>query len=218
MHKKPEEELFELARSILGMKNENEAVVLKEKARELYEKLLVLVYLEKEKANQPVPENTPAQPIHSEPKESFIKREEPEENTEDEDLFEPRFDSVRIDIESLRSNQVSSKEEFRDSVSADKTATLFDNLEKSANERKTLNDRFLKGKIQIGLNDRLAFVKHLFNNDQSDFNAVLNNLNNFETELQAKQYIDQNLKNKYNWEGKEAYEERFLTLIERKFS
>lgn len=218
MHKKPEEELFELARSILGMKNENEAVVLKEKARELYEKLLVLVYLEKEKANQPVPENTPAQPIHSEPKESSLKREEPEENTEDEDLFEPRFDSVRIDIESLRSNQVSSKEEFRDSVSADKTATLFDNLEKSANERKTLNDRFLKGKIQIGLNDRLAFVKHLFNNDQSDFNAVLNNLNNFETELQAKQYIDQNLKNKYNWEGKEAYEERFLTLIERKFS
>lgn len=218
MHKKPEEELFELARSILGMKNENEAVVLKEKARELYEKLLVLVYLEKGKANQPVPENTPAQPIHSEPKESSLKREELKENTDDEDLFEPRFDSVRIDIESLRSNQVSSKEEFRDSVSADKTATLFDNLEKSANERKTLNDRFLKGKIQIGLNDRLAFVKHLFNNDQSDFNAVLNNLNNFETELQAKQYIDQNLKNKYNWEGKEAYEERFLTLIERKFS
>lgn len=218
MHKKLEEELFELARGILGMKSENEAVVLKEKARELYEKLQVLVYLEKEKANQPLPDNVPEKPLYTEPKESSFKKEEPEENTEDEYLFEPKFDSVRIDIESLRSNQVSSKEEFRDSVSADKTATLFDNLEKATNERKTLNDRFLKGNIQIGLNDRLAFVKHLFNNDQSDFNTVLNALNNFETEHQAKQYIDQNLKNKYNWEGKEAYEERFLTLIERKFS
>ena len=72
-------------------------------------------------------------------------------------------------------------------------------------------------KIQIGLNDRIAFVNSLFNFNQSDFNRILNELNAFETEIEAKNYIQNNVKMKYNWTGKEDVEERFMLLVERKF-
>ena len=126
--------------------------------------------------------------------------------------------SVKIDIESLRSNQISLKEEFRDSISADKTSTLFDDIENKGNEKKSLNDRLVKNTIQVGLNDRIAFVNHLFNFNQQDFNRVLSQLNTFKTEYEAKDFINNNVKPDYDWTGKEEYQERLITLIERKFS
>ena len=35
--------------------------------------------------------------------------------------------------------------------------------------------------------------------------------------MEAKNYIENNVKMKYNWIGKEDVEERFMILIERKF-
>ena len=46
MHKKLEAELVSLAHSILQMKNRSEALVLKNKAREIYEKLSVLTFVD----------------------------------------------------------------------------------------------------------------------------------------------------------------------------
>lgn len=235
MHKKLEAELVSLAHSILQMKNRHEAVALKEKAREVYEKLSVLAFLDDYVATTPnletskeellkkidqivtkkeIPTNTVKEVS------SKLKQEEKiiPKKTENKDIFEPKFDSVKIDIGSLKTNQVSSKEEFRDTISADKTATLFEDDEKKGNEKKTLNDKLVKNTIQVGLNDRIAFVKHLFNFDQSNFNSVLSQLNSFKTENEAKEFIHNKVKPDYDWTGKEEYEERLITLIERKFS
>ncbi|MCF6348435.1 MAG: hypothetical protein L3J20_09070 [Flavobacteriaceae bacterium] len=235
MHKKLEAELVSLAHSILQMKNRHEAVALKEKAREVYENLSVLAFLDDYVATTPnletskeellkkidqivtkkeIPTNT-VKEVSSE-----LKQEEKiiPKKTENKDIFEPKFDSVKIDIGSLKRNQVSSKEEFRDTISADKTATLFEDDERKGNEKKTLNDKLVKNTIQVGLNDRIAFVKHLFNFDQSNFNSVLSQLNSFKTESEAKEFIHNKVKPDYDWTGKEEYEERLITLIERKFS
>ena len=109
-------------------------------------------------------------------------------------------------------------EEFRDAISADKTSTLFDDDDEMATkEKKTLNDKLLNDTIKVGLNDRIAFVNHLFNFNQADFNRVLSQLNTFKSEKEAKDFILTKIKPEYNWRGKEAYEERLLLLIERKF-
>ena len=71
--------------------------------------------------------------------------------------------------------------------------------------------------IQIGLNDRIAFVNKLFNFSQADFNRVLERLNAFEHRKDAMHFFEYQVKRKYNWKGKEDLEERFVELIERKF-
>jgi hypothetical protein len=83
---------------------------------------------------------------------------------------------------------------------------------------KSLNDRLAKD-LQVGLNDKLAFVKHLFNNSMEDYTRVLSQLNTIDTEERSIAFINNMVKPEYNnWEGKEEYEARFTALIERRFA
>lgn len=83
---------------------------------------------------------------------------------------------------------------------------------------KSINDSF--GKIiSLGLNDRIAFEKHLFGGSADDLNRVLSQLNTVNSYDEAKQFIDDLVKPDYNnWQDKEEYEERFMQLVEKKFN
>lgn len=74
-----------------------------------------------------------------------------------------------------------------------------------------------KNNIQVGLNDRIAFVNQLFDGSQQDFNRVVSQLNSFKTEAEAKNFIYEFVKPDYDWSAKEEFEQRLITLIERKF-
>uniref|UniRef100_UPI00404B7B9C hypothetical protein n=1 Tax=Flavobacterium sp. TaxID=239 RepID=UPI00404B7B9C len=81
----------------------------------------------------------------------------------------------------------------------------------------SLNDRLTRG-INIGLNDRIAFVKHLFDSNNEDYNRVISQLNTFNSHEEAISFIENMVKPDHdNWEGKEDYAERFLNIIEKKF-
>lgn len=85
-------------------------------------------------------------------------------------------------------------------------------------KQKSLNDRLKKG-ITIGLNDRIAFVKHLFNGSTEDFNRVISQLNTLSSELEALEFLNNMVKPEYNnWSGKEEYEQRFLSFIEGRYA
>ena len=80
-----------------------------------------------------------------------------------------------------------------------------------------MNDKFSKG-IDIDLNDRIAFVKHLFGNSSEDYNRVLNQLITFDNFYETRSFIEEMVKPDYNnWEGKDDYAERFMDIIEKKF-
>ena len=88
------------------------------------------------------------------------------------------------------------------------------------NELKTvsLNEKLAKG-ISIDLNDRIAFVKHLFGSSDEDYNRVLNQLITYDSFEEAQNFIEDMVKPDYNnWEGKEDYAQRFVEIIEKKFS
>jgi hypothetical protein len=90
-------------------------------------------------------------------------------------------------------------------------------FEKEEPKSITLNDKLVK-EIAIGLNDRIAFVKHLFGGSNEDYNRVLNQLITFDTFLETKTFIDELVKPDYNnWDEKEEYEHRFMEIIEKKF-
>ncbi len=82
----------------------------------------------------------------------------------------------------------------------------------------SLNDKLAKG-ISIDLNDRIAFVKHLFGNSDEDYNRVLNQLITYDNFEEAQSFIEDMVKPDYNsWEGKEDYSQRFIEIIEKKFA
>lgn len=90
-------------------------------------------------------------------------------------------------------------------------------VEKSEPKIVSLNDKLSKG-IDIDLNDRIAFVKHLFGNSNEDYNRVLNQLITFDNFHETRNFIEEMVKPDYNnWKGKDEYAERFMDIIEKKF-
>ena len=82
----------------------------------------------------------------------------------------------------------------------------------------SLNEKLSKG-INIDLNDRIAFIKHLFANSDEDYNRVLNQLITYDSFDEAQNFIEDMVKPDYNsWEGKEDYAQRFIEIIEKKFA
>lgn len=102
----------------------------------------------------------------------------------------------------------------------DKFISVFDQEPKKEKDEPkvvSLND-VLSNSISISLNDRVAFVKHLFNESNEDYNRVLSQLNTFDTFADAKNFLNEMVIPEYNyWVGKEEYLERFLEIVEKKF-
>lgn len=107
---------------------------------------------------------------------------------------------------------MSLEEELQDTISVDLMADLFENA-----QPKSLNDKLAKN-VQIGLNDRIAFVKKLFDGDQENYNRVVSQLNTFKSENDAKNFINKMVKPDYDWSEQEDLEIRFMEIIERKFA
>jgi hypothetical protein len=91
-------------------------------------------------------------------------------------------------------------------------------LESSKPKTVPLNEKLAKG-FHIDLNDRIAFTKNLFGNNTEDYSRVLNQLLTFDNYNEAQEFIETMVKPDYNnWEGKDDYAERFLGIVEKKFS
>lgn len=86
-----------------------------------------------------------------------------------------------------------------------------------AEERKNINDHFAKT-LSIDLNDRLAFIKHLFEGDSKTYERVLAQVITYETWEEVFLFIEAHVKTEYdNWSGKEEVVERFLNTLQKNF-
>lgn len=253
MHKKLEADLTSLAHSILQMKSKDNVFLLKEKSKEIYEKLSVLAFVE-EYVNSGPNLNHTKEEVFSQVENAFQLEASKEQNLENldtsesvtheeeeskesiekiieevkaeeikEEIIEQPFDELEElmlseekpvnDFVKVEENKTSSlEEELQDTISVDQLATLFDTP-----ATKSLNDR-LAVNIQIGLNDRIAFVKSLFDGSQEDFNRVVSQLNTYATEKEAKKFIHKMVKPDYDWSQQEELEARFIEIVERKFA
>lgn len=87
------------------------------------------------------------------------------------------------------------------------------------NSKQPINTATHHKKINIGLNDRISFIKHLFDGDNEFYANFIDRLNAFDSYEAALRYINQEIKPEFNhWEGKDEYEFRLLQLLELKFS
>lgn len=161
---------------------------------------------------------------------SFEAEEEPEIGTVGEETQPEVVEEIKP--EPIEAKQVTMDDIFGDSYKEpvfvkpnevstnDKFISIFNTDDKKENNEPkvvSLNDA-LSNSISISLNDRVAFVKHLFNESNEDYNRVLSQLNTFDTFVDAKNFLNEMVIPEYNyWVGKEEYLERFLEIVEKKF-
>ena len=91
------------------------------------------------------------------------------------------------------------------------------NSHETSNESKKLNESLIKG-INIGLNDKIAFTKSLFDGNEEDYSRVVSQLQTYSSWDEASNFLNNIVKPDYNnWEGKEEIEKRFFKCIENNF-
>ena len=92
-------------------------------------------------------------------------------------------------------------------------------VEKTISEpKKSLNDQVASKQLQIGLNDRIAFVAHLFDGNIDEYNKAIEMINNLHTPDECWDFILNKVKPSYNnWQGKEEYEDRFFYIVSKRF-
>ncbi len=224
MIRKLREELIKLSTDIITSREDRELTELYEKAKEIYEKLAVLKFIDEKLSDVEVDVSKNVIASRFEKMANAVLSGNisvPENNPHEEDIMVPGMDTIK-DMVSEMPTETAVEHVFTEFVAkADymkNEKEILSGQEKEANGGKSINDAFVK-ELQVGLNDKLAFVKHLFNEDMSDYNRVLSQLNTIDTEERSVAFITNMVKPEYNnWEGKEDYEARFMALIERRFA
>ncbi|EAR16710.1 MULTISPECIES: hypothetical protein [Robiginitalea] len=228
MKRKLKEELLKLSTDIITSRGLKELPELYERARDLYEKLAVLKFIEEKLNDVQIDVSKSEVASKFESIASAVLNENksvPESNPHEEDIIVPGIDTIKHMVSEMPGGEeleevlerLIAKNDF---VKNDKQDTAPD-LPKppKPGHSKSLNDTLTARKISVGLNDRLAFVKHLFNDDMDAFNRILSKLNDLDSVEHSVAYIRDEVKPGFNqWEGKDEYEARFMELIERRFN
>ncbi len=246
MKKKLESELKNLATNILDTASGSSTALLKKMAKELYEKLTILAFTEENLSKMEEPSSENRQRSQPKKEKESAKDEYLPDGTEYNNTdaitelntemikdivaqMPPETEDVDILVDSIISKSSNGKlpenssefkkNDFRDIGVDYDNLPSFEPVKKQEKEKpRSLNDRLKKG-INIGLNERLSFIKHLFDGHTNDYNRVISQLNTFDNLGDAHKFIQQVVKPDYkNWVGKEEYEERFMSLVENKFN
>lgn len=227
MKKKLKVEIVKLATQIITAEDLTEISGLYDVAKDLYEKLAVLKFIDDKLNHLEVSTTENSIATKFEKMANAVLNENtsvPENNPHEEDIITPGMDTIKDMVlempDTEKVDEVLSEFMAKPNY-AKNDKELFMPKEDGAVEKETksVNDRINNKEIKIDLNNRLAFVKNLFNGSTEDYNRVLSQLNTIDTEERSIAFIINMVKPDYNnWEGKEELEARFIQLIERKFA
>lgn len=245
MKKKLESELMSIAHRILKLGGREDVKEMHREVGLLYEKLSILKFAS-ENLEQAMPtvgvdssffemldvafNNKISDNIERDDK-IYVNLDE----REDDDIMEPVMEKIKdmvaqmpdethqIDafVEESLPQSSENTDDFEKLTADFKNMPVFDPVPSSASNgyvKKSLNDK-LKNGLNIGLNDKIAFIKHLFDGHREDYDRVLSQINTSSSLDEAINLIQNIVKPDYNnWLGKEDFEERFMNIIEGKFN
>lgn len=112
--------------------------------------------------------------------------------------------------------------------------SLIDSIEEIKRMEKSINDQFkeqdaksLADKLQktpiadlnsaIGINMRFQFTSVLFENDTEAYRSAMDRLNACSSFLEADDYVNNTLKNRYDWQMKNPLVKQLMELVERRY-
>ena len=199
-------ELERLAHEILAQKENASAKALLEKVQAIYKTLIVLEHAQNHQDILQVEDQQEVIPVTEKINELVTELPLEEESAAIEDLFATVSNPVFI------KKEVEHQQQPADDVS--EASIEISTVPPAA---KNLNDMLGK-KVQIGLNDRLAFINNLFDQSEEDYQRVISQVQTLSSWEEAQNFIEKMIKPDYNnWEGKEDFESRFLKCLEPNF-
>lgn len=245
MKKKLESELISIAHRILKLKGKEDAIKMHAEVSALYEKLSVLKFAN-ENFEDGIPTIGSDSSFFGMLDEAFNNKVsdniEIEDKIyinldviEDDDIMEPVIEKIKDmvaqmpheaqEIDTIFEEAIPKqyqKEDLEDITAGFKDTPVFEPVSKVQNgkvdEKKSLNDKLKTRGLNIGLNDKIAFIKHLFDGKSEDYDRVVSQLNTSVTFSDAKRLVEDIIKPDYNnWVDKEELETRFMQIIESKF-
>ena len=235
MKKKVLSQINEIAQGIVSSENEIDISKLKNELLQLYEKLTILEFLESSVETEfEKPERT-ATDSKTYREQNWFKEPDPvPQNPHEEELVEPLTEKIKDIVANMpNENEEAIEELLKEIIPSKETSKndleefaasytenpVFERKQKMEVEEKpkSINDNINSG-LQIGLNDRIAFIKQLFNNSTDDYLKVLSQINSMDTFEEAQIFIQSKVRLDYNWAEKETYVDRFLLIIEKSFN
>lgn len=195
-----------------GKLTPEEAEFAAEIARELYEDWVYIKY-RKQKRN-----------VHSDP----VTRS-----------FSEAFSTPRNEIKKARKVAEEKaagweKEETQEKPTAENQTTLIEII-REIQEDQSINDLIAKGKVKesladkhlkkpiadlekhIGINQKFSFINNLFDGDKEAYDEAIAFLNSCTGFLEADDYIQNRLRQKYNWDEETVSVIKFMDLVERRY-
>lgn len=226
MKQKLKEELIRMSTDIITSRNMNNLPELYEAAKGLYEKLAVLKFIEEELNDIQVDVSKSVIAEKFEKMANAVlsaNSSVPESNPHQEDIIIPGMDTIKDMVSEMPSSEnldeVLNEFMTQPNLMKNDMELFMPPKEQKVDTPKSLNDRLSNNELKVDLNNRLAFVKHLFQGSTEDYNRVLSQLSTIDTEERSIAFITNMVKPDYkNWEGKEEYEQRFMELIARRFA
>ena len=229
MKRKLKAELRKMSTDIITSRDLDDISDLYETAKDLYEKLAVLKFIEEKLQDVEVDVSKSVIAAKFEKMANAVLNANssvPESNPHEEDIMTRGIDTIKDMVSEMPSNtktdEVLSAFLAKPDLMKNDKELLMPTPEKEVKntvKQKSLNDAFGNKQIKVDLNNRLAFVKHLFNGHTEDYNRVLSQLNTIDTEERSIAFINNMVKPEYdNWAEKEEYETRFIALIQQKFA
>ena len=235
MKKKVLSKINAIAQGIVSSENEIDISKLKNELLQLYEKLTILEFLESSVETEfEKPERT-ATDSKTYREQNWFKEPDPvPQNPHEEELVEPLTEKIKDIVSNMpNENEEAIEELLKEIIPSKETSKndleefaasytenpVFERKQKMEVEEKpkSINDNINSG-LQIGLNDRIAFIKQLFNNSTDDYLKVLSQINSMDTFEEAQIFIQSKVRLDYNWAEKETYVDRFLLIIEKSFN
>ncbi|GGG37771.1 hypothetical protein [Bizionia arctica] len=246
MKKKLEAELMSIAHRILKLKGQDNIDKMHKEVAALYEKLTVLKFA-KENFNNDLPtigsdssffgmldvafNNKVSDNIEFEDR-TYVNLDDRDQD----DIMEPAIEKIKDMVAQMpeEAQQMDAlfekafpkikhhKNDFEEITAGFNNMPEFDPVDKTKvkdDVKKSLNDKLKSRGLNIDLNDKLAFIKHLFNGEVSDYDRVISQINTSSSFAEAENLIQNVVKPDYkNWKEKEVYETRFMEIIESKFN
>lgn len=225
------EKISELNRSLEeGRLSTDEVVEMTDLSRDLYERLVVIRHRsyeellhEEQAAHSPVeePEDSIAEE-KAEVSKDEVKKSENLHAAEAEDVSdeinEPEGPSIRVGAAAVSPNQISLIDSIEEIKRMEKS--LNDQLKDDSSA--TLSQRLKQKPIEdlvsaIGINQRFRFIKQLFDEDKAAFEDAVNKLNGFSSFIEADEFVQNDLKDRFDWQMKDPVVKEMIGLIERRY-
>jgi len=230
-----------------GALNAEEIMSMTELSRQLHERLIILQYkafevqvhvMENPAAEEHSEQDPPAIEVMPDPK-PFLDPVSDLPKVEEPPLEILEMEEVEIPLQKEEEPEEEIPEErpvfrFSDTEVSPNQISLIDSIEEIKRMEQSINQKYTAGdgpslaerlnqkpvsnlKSAIGLNQKFQFLSVLFKSDKEAYDMSIDRLNKASSYLEADEYIQNTLKNRYDWEMKSPVVKEFMYLIERRF-